>query len=179
MKNIIVENLKKIKKAVPVIEKKIKIKISFGKSNNIIIKGGELNEYLAEQILEAIDFGFDVEDALLLKNQDFILEFIDIKAHTHRKNLKEIRARLIGTKGKALKTIQKLTGCVMVIHSNQVGVIVDSEHLDSTVQAIASLIRGAKHANVFAYLEKRNVERRKFDEEDLGLKEGILKKSGK
>lgn len=176
MKNIIVENLKKIKKAVPVIERKTKIKISFGKSNHIIIKGGELNEYLVEQILMAVDFGFDVEDALLLKNQDFVLEFIDIKAHTYRKNLKEIRARLIGTKGRALKTIQKLTGCVMVIHSNRVGLIVDSEHLDSTVQAIASLIRGAKHGNVFAYLEKRNTGRRKLDEEDLGLKESVLKK---
>ena len=164
--------MNKIKKAVPVIENKIKIKISFQK-NQITIKGSELNEYLVEQIVRAVDFGFNAEDALLLKNEDFVLEFIGVKEHTPRKNLKEVRARLIGTGGKARKTIENLTGAVIVIHNNKVGVIVDSEHLDSIVQAIISLIQGAKHGNVFAYLEKQNVSRRKSYGEDLGLKEGI------
>ena len=164
--------MNKIKKAEPVIENKIKIKISFQK-NQITIKGSELNEYLVEQIVRAVDFGFNAEDALLLKNEDFVLEFIGVKEHTPRKNLKEVRARLIGTGGKARKTIENLTGAVIVIHNNKVGVIVDSEHLDSIVQAIISLIQGAKHGNVFAYLEKQNVSRRKSYGEDLGLKEGI------
>ncbi|MCK5449403.1 hypothetical protein KAI32_00900 [Candidatus Pacearchaeota archaeon] len=172
MRNIKVEKMNKIKKAVPRIEEKIKIKISFQK-NQITIKGSELNEYLVEKIVQAIAFGFDVEDALLLKNEDFVLEFIDIKSHTHRKNLKEVRARVIGTGGKARKTIENLTGAVIVIQVNRMGVIVDSEHLDSATQAIISLIQGAKHGNVFAYLEKQNVSRRKFRGEDLGLKKGI------
>ncbi len=172
MRNVIIENMNKIKKAVPKIEDKIKIKISFQKSQ-ITIKGSELNEYTVEQIVRAVNFGFDVEDALLLKNEDFVLEFINVKEHTHRKNLKEVRARLIGTDGKARKTIENLTGAVVVIHNNSVGVIVDSEHLDSTTQAIILLIQGAKHGNVFAYLEKQNVSQRKFSREDLGLKEGL------
>ena len=105
------------------------------------------------------------------------MEFIEVKEHTHRKNLKDVRARLIGTSGKARKTIENLTGSVIVIHDNTVGVIVDSIHLDAVVQAIESLIQGAKHGNVFAYLEKQNVSRRKFDEDDLGLKEGVVKNS--
>ena len=63
---------------------------------------------------------------------------------------------------------------VIVINENSVGVIVDSEHLDSVTQAIVLLIQGAKHGNVFAYLEKQNISRRKFDEDDLGLKEGVI-----
>ena len=172
MRNVIVENMNKIKKAVPIIEDKIKIKISFQKSQ-ITIKGSELNEYTVEQIVRAVDFGFDVDDALLLKNADFVLEFINVKEHTHRKNLKEVRARLIGTGGKARKTIENLTGAVVVIHDNNVGVIVDSEHLDAVTQAIVLLIQGAKHGNVFAYLEKQNVSRRRFSGEDLGLKEDM------
>ena len=164
--------MNKIKKAVPIIEDKIKIKISFQKSQ-ITIKGSELNEYTVEQIVRAVDFGFDVDDALLLKNADFVLEFINVKEHTHRKNLKEVRARLIGTGGKARKTIENLTGAVVVIHDNNVGVIVDSEHLDAVTQAIVLLIQGAKHGNVFAYLEKQNVSRRRFSGEDLGLKEDM------
>ena len=172
MRNVIVEKMNKIKKAVPVIEDKVKIKIG-SKKGSVSLKGSELNEYTVEQIIRAVDFGFDVEDALLLKNEDFVLEFINVKEHTHRKNLKEVRARLIGTEGKARKTIENLTGAVIVINENSVGVIVDSEHLDSVTQAIVLLIQGAKHGNVFAYLEKQNVSRRKFSGEDLGLKEDM------
>jgi len=172
MRNVIVENMRKIKKAVPAIENKIKVKIGFGKGC-ISIRGSGLNEYLVEQIIRAIDFGFYYDDALLLTNEDFVLEFIDVKEHTPRKNLKDVRARLIGTGGKARKTIENLTGSVIVISDNCVGVIVDSEHLDAVIQAIESLIQGAKHGNVFAYLEKQNISRRKFDEEDLGLKKGV------
>ena len=169
MRNIPVENLRKVKRAVPAIENKIKVKVGFIKGG-VAISGNELNEYLVEQIILAVDFGFDVEDALLLLNEDFVLEFIDVKEHTRRKNLKDVRARLIGTNGKAKKTIENLTGSVIVIQDNKVGVIVDAGHLDTTIQAIESLIQGAKHGNVFSYLEKQNISRRKFDDEDLGLK---------
>ena len=168
-----VEQLNKVKKAVPVIENRIKINFSFGK-DRVMIKGNEVNEFLVEKIVRAVDFGFDVEDALLLANDKFVLEFINIKEFTRRKNLKEVRARVIGTSGKARKTIENLTGSVIVISDNRVGIIVDADHLDAVTQAMESLIGGAKHGNVFAYLEKQNVSRRNFDEEDLGLKEGVL-----
>jgi len=172
MRNVPVQNMNKVKKAVPVIENKVKIKISFGKGK-VTIKGNELNEYLIEQVIRAVDFGFNVDDALLLVNDDFVLEFIEVKEHTRRKNLKDVRARLIGTSGKARKTIENLTGSEIVIHDNTVGIVVDSKHLDSVVQAIESLIQGAKHGNVFAYLEKQNMSRRKYDDDDLGLREGV------
>ena len=170
MRIIEVENIRKVKRAVPMIEGKIKVKISFP-SGKIGISGNELNEYLAEQIVRAVDFGFVVDDAALLAKENFILEFVDIKEHTYRKNLKDVRARLIGTGGKAKKTIENLTGAVLVIKNNRVGVIVDNEHLDSTIQAIESLVAGAKHSNVFSYLEKRGVEIRNSDDGDLGLRE--------
>ena len=172
MRNVLVENMNKVKRAVPAIENKVKVKIGFGK-DSVSVKGSEFNEYLVEKVVQAIDFGFVVYDALLLLSDDFVLEFIEVKEHTRRKNLKEVRARIIGTGGKARKTIENLTGSEIVIHNNTVGVIVDSVHLDAVVQGIESLIQGAKHGNVFAYLEKQNVSRRKFDEDDLGLKEGV------
>ena len=49
----------------------------------------------------------------------------------------------------------------------------DSEHLEAVTQGIESLIQGAKHGNVFSYLEKQNISKRKFDSDDLGLKEDI------
>jgi len=174
MRKIIVENMRKIKEAVPVIENKVKVRIGFGRGD-VTVSGSELNEFLIEKVIQAVDFGFNVDDALLLLNDDFVLEFIEVKEHTRRKNLKDVRARLIGTGGKARKTIENLTGSEIVIHNNTVGVIVDSDNLDAVVQGIESLIQGAKHGNVFAYLEKQNVSRRKFENDDLGLKEDFKK----
>jgi len=171
MRNVVVESMRKIKKAVPVIENKVKIKLNVGsRKSEVGVKGSELNEYLVEQVVRAVDFGFDVEDALLLVNDDFVLEFIVVREHTRRKNLKDVRARLIGTGGKARKTIENLTGAVIVINGNTVGVIVDSVHLTAVVQGIESLIQGAKHGNVFAFLEKGNVRKAGLSE-DLGLRD--------
>lgn len=174
MRNVLVQNMNKVKRAVPKIESKAKVRIGFRRQNSgVSISGNELNEYLVEQVVRAVDFGFDVEDALLLVNDDFVLEFIEVKEHTRRKNLRDVRARLIGTGGKARKTIENLTGSMIVIQGNTIGLIADSRHLEAVVQGIELLIQGAKHGNVFAYLEKQNVSRRKFDEDDLGLKEGV------
>ncbi|MBP7708639.1 hypothetical protein KA107_03055 [Candidatus Pacearchaeota archaeon] len=170
MKKIPVSSPKKIKKAIPYLASKIHITITVN-GDSVYLEGNEVMEFLAEKIIQAIDFGFDPEDALLLKNETFSLEFINIKDHTHRQNLVDIRSRIVGTEGKAKQTIQTLTGAVIVLHGNRVGVIVDAEHVSQTIQAIISLIQGSKHGNVFAYLERQNANLRKFDREDLGLRD--------
>lgn len=172
MRNVVVENMKKIKRAVPAIESRVKVKIGFGK-DGVSVKGSELNEYLVEQIIRAIDFGFDIDDALLLLSEEFVLEFIEVKEHTRRKNLKDVRSRIIGRGGKARRTIEKLTGAAIVINGNDIGVIVDADHLNATVQGIEGLIGGSKHGNVFGYLERQGAKIRKGLDEDLGLKEGV------
>jgi len=171
MRKVLVENMRKVKKAVPRIESRVKVKIGFSRYG-VSISGNELNEYTVEQIIRAIDFGFDVEDALLLLNEEFVLEFIDVKENTRRKNLKDVRSRIIGREGKARKTIEKLTGSAVVIHDNKIGLIVDADHLATTVQGIEGLIGGSKHGNVFGYLERQGAKINSRNE-DLGLKEGV------
>jgi len=168
---VLVSNMKKIKRAVPRIEDRVKVRVGFGK-DQVSVKGNELNEFLVEKIVRAIDFGFDVEDALLLLNEEFCLEFIEVKEHTHRKNLKDVRSRIIGRDGKAKRTIEKLTGSAVVINGNDVGLIVDADHLSATVQGIEGLIAGSKHGNVFGFLERQGAKVSRGDF-DLGLKEGV------
>lgn len=168
VRTVTVGNMKKIKKIVPKIEDRCSVKFSFFKGG-VVFKGKEYEEYIVDMIVRAVDFGFDYYDATLLFDQNFTLKFLDIKSLTRRKNLKDVRARVIGTGGKAMNTIENLSGGVVALQGNRMGLIVDADHLDSTVQAIESLVRGAKHGNVFSYLEKQNVLRRKFDDDDLGL----------
>ncbi len=177
VRTIAVESLSKIKKIVPKIEAKTKVRISFG-SGFVIVRGKEVEEFVVEKIIQAVDFGFDMEDALLLLNTDYLLEFVDIKEHTHRKNLHDVRSRVIGTSGKALNTIENLTGAILVVKDNSIGIIAEGSIIANVHQALESIIRGAKHGNVFSALERGNRSRKKeaFFGEDLGLKEDIKKK---
>jgi ribosomal RNA assembly protein len=178
MRSVAVVNMKKIKKAVPTIENKVKVKIGVGDrrkkivGGSVSIKGSELNEFLVEQIIRAIDFGFDIDDAMLLLDKEFVLEFVGVKGNTRRKNLKDVRSRIIGTEGRAKRTIEKLTGAAIVISGNDVGVIVDSEHLSATIQGIEGLIGGSKHGNVFGFLERQGSKIGRMGS-DLGLKDGV------
>jgi len=170
MIEILIQNPGRIKKALTLIKNKTKIKLKLEK-NKILLEGKDSDEFIIDQIIRAVDFGFETEDAILLLNPDFVLEFINIKGYTRRKNLRDVRARIIGVGGKAKRTIETLTGAAIIINNNRIGVIVNAEHLRTTINAIQSLIQGAKHANVFAYLEKQNAKLKKIDEEDLGLRE--------
>jgi len=175
MIKITVENPNRIKQSLKLIESKIKVKISHNNKSVFEIKGNELDEFICEEVLRAIDFGFNAEDTLMLKNEDFSLQFVNIKSYTKKSNLQLIRARLIGREGRAKATIEELTGAIIVIHKNKIGIIVDSNHLDAVVQALILIIQGSKHANVFAYLEKQNRLNRNIDEDDLGLRIKVKK----
>ena len=176
-----VQNMRKIKKAVPQIENAVKVKIGMGfrkkmiDSGSVSIKGSELNEFLVEEIIRAIDFGFAVDDALLLLRDEFVLEFVNVKGNTRRKNLKDVRSRIIGTEGRAKRTIEKLTGAEIVISGNTVGVIVDADHLSATIQGIEGLISGSKHGNVFGFLERQGAKVGRIEGEDLGLRDDVAR----
>lgn len=172
VKTISVLKIKKVKKAVPKIENKIKIHFTFN-NNKVTFKGNELNEFLTEEVIRALEFGFDIEDALLLLEEGYNLKFINIKEHTRRRNLKDVRSRVIGRKGKAIRTIENLTESKMVVNENEIGLIVHEDSVEMTLQAIESLIQGSKHGNIYSYLEKQKSKKYKESFDDLGLKEGM------
>ena len=174
MQSLTVERIKKVQKVIPKLESRLKVKISIS-GRRLTIRGDELLQFLALKVLRATDFGFDPDDAVLLLNDNFTFEILNMKDHSRRKNMADVRARVIGTEGKAKKTIELLTGAVLFIRGNEVGIIVDSEHLDAVTTGLTSLIQGAKHGNVFAYLEKQGSIIRRADDGDLGLREEFAK----
>lgn len=167
VKKFFFENEKNIRKALPKIKRKLKINL-FLKRKEVFIRGEEYDEFLVEKILSAIDFGFDVEDALLiLEDYDFVV--INIKNFTYKNNLEDVRGRIIGKKGKALEVIENLSGAKILLKRNKVGILADVDHLKKVEEAIKSIIRGSKHGKVFSFLEKENARLKNLDS-DLGLK---------
>ncbi len=167
MRTLILDRIKEIKINLRKLEDSLNVKLSL-KGNKLTISGSELEEYDAERIINAINFGFSTVKALTLKDPEIVFRILHIKDFTRRKDLKEVRARLIGRFGKTKETIENISNTDIVIHDNEVGVLGSAESIEDAITALKNLIKGSKQANVYRYLEKANV--RKFDE-GLGLKE--------
>lgn len=166
MKIILSEKLPRILKAKKQLEEKLNVKIS-NRGKETFIEGKPEDEYIAEKVIEALNFGFPFSDAILVKeNEDFTFEKIRIKDYAKSHNLARVRGRIIGANGKTLKTLCELTKCYFQVKDNEVGIIGDAENMKIIINAIISLAKGTKTANVYAYLEKHQPQ----PIFDLGLK---------
>jgi len=148
------------------LENRLDVRIKIGKGR-IFFEGEANNEFIAEKVFEAINAGFSIDKALLLLREDFVFEKINIKNFTRHKNLQEVRARIIGTKGKTLQLLTKLSNCFIELKDNELYIIGEADDIEDCMQALRSLVGGAKQGNVYKYLEKA---RRRKKEEDLGLR---------
>lgn len=166
MKKIIVEKLPRIIKNKNRLEKELNIIIET-RGKEVYISGKAEEEYIAEKIIEALDFGFPFASALDIKKDDFIFEILNIKECTPKKNFEVIRGRIIGKEGRTLKTISDLSECHIELTGNKLGIIGHSENIRTVEEACKLLIRGTKQAHVYAYLEGHRIE----PVIDLGLKE--------
>lgn len=166
MKTIISEKLPRIIKSRKILEKQLKVKIT-NRGKEVTITGKPEDEYIATKVIDAINFGFSIPRALLINKEDYIFEIINIKEHTKRKDLKRIRARIIGKKGQTLRTLEELSKCFFELKNNEIGILGHPEYMENAQESIIHLIKGAKHGNVYAYLEKHQIE----PVLDLGLKE--------
>lgn len=171
METLIVDKLPRITKNRRKLEKKLEVTIT-NRGREVSIEGKPENEYVALKVVGALDFGFPFSVALLIKERDYMFEVISIKEHTKKKNLERIRGRIIGTKGKTLKTLSELTKCYFEIKDNKVGIVGDPEYVQNAQNGIISLIKGAKQSNVYSSLEKNQVK----PIVDLGLKKGKKEK---
>jgi len=174
MKKIIVEKLPRIIKNKDRLEKELNITIKM-RGKEVYISGKAEEEYIAEKIIEALDFGFPFSNALEIKKEDFIFEILNIKEYATQKNLERIRGRIIGKAGRTLKTISSLSECFLELSGNKLGIIGYAENIRKVEEACKILIKGSKQANVYAYLEKHRPE----PIIDLGLKEVKKKKEKK
>lgn len=154
-----VENIKKVLMNKKELEEKLDVKIS-NKGKLIFIEGPAENEYLTEKILEAMNLGFSLETAMLLKNEEVILQILNIKDLTKRKDLERIKARVIGTHGKTLKNLKFLSDCELCLHDNRLGIIGHADDIKEAIISLKSLVQGSKQGNVYARLERKKKEKR-------------------
>ena len=166
MKTILSEKLLRILKNKKRLEKALNIKIS-NRGKEVQIHGKPEEEYIAEKVIDALNFGFSFSVAISIKEDDLEFEILNIKDHTTRKDLERVRARIIGKGGKTLKTLNQLTKCNFELKDNFVGIIGLPEYIENAQESVISIIKGAKQSNVYSHLEKNQLK----PVLDLGLKE--------
>lgn len=165
MKVLICDKVSRIIKSKKKLEKELDVKIT-NRGKEVTIMGSPEDEYIAEKVIDALNFGFPFSVSLLIKKQDFMFETINIKDYTNRQDLERVRARIIGTKGKTLQTLSQLTNCFFELKDNFVGIVGFPDLMQNAQNALISIIKGSKQSNVYSRLEKNQVKY----VDDLGLK---------
>lgn len=117
-------------------------------------------------VLSVMDFvtavgrGFSPEKALMVLDDDWYLEVIDIREYVGKKptHVARMRARVIGTKGKTRRLFEELTGTYISVYGNTVAIIGDTLQLDIVRRALDMLLTGSEHAAVYKFLEGKRAE---------------------
>lgn len=170
MEMLIIEKIPRVTKNRKKLEELLNVKIT-NRGKETRIEGEAEDEVIASQVLQALNYGIPYSEAITIKTEGKTFETVNIKEYTHQKNLERVRGRVIGTKGKALKTLSELTDSSMELKENTVAIVVAPENLQRTTEALIAIIKGAKHGAVYKELE-HNFPKPIID---LGLKESPTK----
>ena len=111
----------------------------------------------ARDIVLAIGRGFAPERAMRLLKANTYFGVLDIKfttGHREKAALRRIRARAIGTHGRARSRIEELSGCLMSVYGSTVALIGEEDQLERATHAVELLLRGSEHSTVFHYLAR-------------------------
>lgn len=97
---------------------------------------------------------------MFLFNDGYFLEVINLKefSHNNKARLIRLRSRLIGTRGRTRKTIEKLTRTSIVVQGSTVSIIGKYENMLLAKEAIMMIINGVDQNKVYGILEKRKKE---------------------
>ena len=138
------------------LEKQTKTKIVVNsKEGDVMIEGDDaLGLYTVREVIKAVGRGFNPEIAKQLLKQDFVCEYVNIPDFIRSRNqYKRLRSRIIGTEGKARKTIEKLTNTYICVYGKTVAMIGQSDEVLKAKKAVESLLKGAPHSHAYYHLE--------------------------
>lgn len=136
----------------------------------IDIQGSSESEWVAEQVLRAIDLGFTPKQALKLFNENVFIEVVDVGEAMHGKTraVERMTGRIIGAEGKIKKAIEELSEASLAISDDgRAGVLGGFEEVKLAKEAVLRLLEGKQHGGVIAFL--RNVKRKR-DAEKMGVR---------
>jgi ribosomal RNA assembly protein len=138
------------------IEKRTSTKIIINSEENDVVVCSEdnLNVLTACSIIRAIGRGFNPKVALMLVNEDYGFEIIDITEFSgkSKKKLIRLKSRIIGSDGKAWKNIEKFTNTRISVYGKTVCLIGKIDNLLIARKSIEDLLKGAPHGRIYKWI---------------------------
>jgi ribosomal RNA assembly protein len=114
---------------------------------------------MTRQVVKAIGRGFSPEKSLLLLEDEYSFEMIELTDFANNDNkMTRLKSRVIGTEGKARATIEEITMCHVSVYGKTISIIGKTENVFVAKKAIEMLLTGAQHATVFKMLETERKE---------------------
>lgn len=120
--------------------------------------------FTAKDVVTAIGRGFPPETAFrLIRDEEAVFDIIDLRRIFGRSesDIRRVKGRIIGAKGKTRKLIEELTETNMCVYGHTIGLIGDTEQIQAAKGAIQMLIRGSQHRAVYRFLHRKRRELKK------------------
>jgi len=146
------------------LEKRTSTKIEITKDGEVTITSNDsIHAWDAKQIIKAIGRGFSPDVALLLTDEDYTFEIIEIKdwAGKNENALKRLKGRVIGERGRSKMAIEDITESYISVYGKTVSIIGDVTKIEIAKRAIEMLLDGARHATVYKLLEHERAKMRR------------------
>ncbi len=147
------------------IEEKTKTKIKVDTEGAVEIGGDSFDAWITKKIVKAIGRGFSPKKALLILNEGYISELIELKnwAKTDKSMLR-LKGRVIGKEGKSKRTIEEVTQTYISVYGKTICIIGKTKKVLLAKRAVEMLLSGCQHSTVFKMVER---ERKKWEKERI------------
>jgi len=133
------------------IEKLTRCRISVGEA--IGISGEGLDVLKAEEIVKAIGRGFNPDRAMILADDEYVLEIFSMSGESENTR-KRLMARVIGKSGSTKRIIEHQTGCFISVYGKTVSIIGHSGDIERASKAVEQLLSGRSHGFVYRRLKE-------------------------
>ena len=150
------------------IMEKTGVNMTIDTENSLVILESDtaapINLMKAGEVVKAIAYGFPPEKAYRLLDEDQILVIVDLKqiVGDSPNHLTRVKARIIGERGRARRTLEEMTGTYIHVGDHYVAIIGDYERAMLAKKAVEMLAEGRMHGTVYRHLDRmlREVRRR-------------------
>ncbi len=127
--------------------------------NQVTIEGEPYDEFNAKNVISAFGRGFELDKAYRLLNEEYYFQQINLKDAFHSKEqIMRVKARIIGTEGKAKEYIESVSGADIAIFGSSVSIIGKIDDLKVAEAAIRILIGGGTHKTAYMVMEKERIK---------------------
>lgn len=109
-----------------------------------------------KEVIKAFGRGFSFEDSFKLLDEDYYLEIINVKDFSgkSKNRMRTLKARVIGSEGKAKKMIERYTNAKIAIYGKTISIIGKYDEVRIAREAIEMLLKGSLHSTVYRFLER-------------------------